>query len=264
MSITTVGQHLIHYEALGRGEPLIFLHGWLGSWRYWWSSMQGMSRYYRTFAFDLWGFGDSSKPADQYQLDAYVEMLGAFIENLGIVRPVTLVGHGLGATIALRYAHQKGTRVKRLVTVSLPVHGRFINQRLINGNVDNFYQRMIGRSAGYPEVQQELRKTDATAIQQVTRQLLAADFGAEVETLSCPLLIVFGEQDPLVERPSGEYAHFQEPAGSRTFVTFQSCQHFPMLDEQAKFNRLILEFAHTENNDLANLSPKEYWQRRTY
>ncbi|MFW6183111.1 MAG: alpha/beta fold hydrolase, partial [Chloroflexota bacterium] len=59
MSITTVGEHLIHYEALGRGQPVIFIHGWLGSWRYWWSSMQGLSAHCRTFALDLWGFGDS-------------------------------------------------------------------------------------------------------------------------------------------------------------------------------------------------------------
>ena len=70
MSITTVGNHLIHYEVLGRGKPLIFIHGWLGSWRYWWPSMQAMSSQYRSFAFDLWGFGDSSKAPEQYTIDA--------------------------------------------------------------------------------------------------------------------------------------------------------------------------------------------------
>ena len=104
MSITTVGNHLIHYEVLGRGEPLIFVHGWLGSWRYWWSSMQALSTKHRAFAFDLWGFGDSSKETDQYSVRSYVTMIDQFINQLGIMKPVTLIGHGMGAAAA--YAPQ--------------------------------------------------------------------------------------------------------------------------------------------------------------
>jgi pimeloyl-ACP methyl ester carboxylesterase len=33
----------VHYEVLGRGRPLIFLHGWVGSWRYWIPVMQAAS-----------------------------------------------------------------------------------------------------------------------------------------------------------------------------------------------------------------------------
>ncbi|HEY4724103.1 MAG TPA: alpha/beta hydrolase, partial [Anaerolineae bacterium] len=33
MSAIIIDSGLIHYEAIGRGRPLIFLHGWLGSWR---------------------------------------------------------------------------------------------------------------------------------------------------------------------------------------------------------------------------------------
>ncbi|MCK7519753.1 MAG: hypothetical protein MZV64_19525 [Ignavibacteriales bacterium] len=31
---------IVHYEVLGRGRPVIFLHGWVGSWKYWIASMQ--------------------------------------------------------------------------------------------------------------------------------------------------------------------------------------------------------------------------------
>ena len=43
MSIVTLESELIHYEVLGRGRPLIFLHGWVGSWRYWIPAMQALS-----------------------------------------------------------------------------------------------------------------------------------------------------------------------------------------------------------------------------
>ena len=53
MSVIVLGSDIVHYEVLGRGRPLLFLHGWVGSWRYWIPSMQAASISYRTYALDL-------------------------------------------------------------------------------------------------------------------------------------------------------------------------------------------------------------------
>lgn len=263
MSITTVGSHLIHYEAVGRGEPLIFIHGWLGSWRYWWPAMQAMSKHYRAFAFDLWGFGDSSKVSERYKFAAYVDMLGAFMENLGIVQPVTLVGHALGAAVALRFASLWPEKIKRLAAVSLPVQGNDISSRLAaSDGSDGSLSRLLGRS-NLPEVESELRKTDSEAVTGLARELAQYNFADDLENVRCPVLIIFGDQDHIIEKPGGEYERFQKTVDNRAFVTLEACSHFPMLEETAKFSRLLLEFAHA-NNNLAQLAPKDYWQRRTY
>ncbi|SRR5258706_11925765 len=68
MSAITIENDLVHYEVLGRGRPVIFVHGWLGSWRYWVPTMQQLSMKYRTYALDLWGFGDSGKGNNRYSL----------------------------------------------------------------------------------------------------------------------------------------------------------------------------------------------------
>ncbi len=60
MSAILLDSSIVHYEVLGRGRPVIFLHGWVGSWRYWISSMQVTSTSYRAYALDLWGFGDTA------------------------------------------------------------------------------------------------------------------------------------------------------------------------------------------------------------
>ena len=54
MSAILLDQSIVHYEALGRGRPIVFLHGWVGSWRYWLSSMQVASTSYRAYALDLY------------------------------------------------------------------------------------------------------------------------------------------------------------------------------------------------------------------
>ena len=54
MSVVTLDGEIIHYEVLGRGRPIIFLHGWVGSWRYWVPTMQAASINFRAYAMDLW------------------------------------------------------------------------------------------------------------------------------------------------------------------------------------------------------------------
>jgi pimeloyl-ACP methyl ester carboxylesterase len=120
MSAITIENDLVHYEVLGRGRPVILLHGWLGSWRYWIPAMQQLSMKYRTYALDLWGYGDSGKDARRYGFEAQVMLLDQFMEKMGITK-AALVGHGLGAAIAARYAVRFPDRVPRLMTVSPPV-----------------------------------------------------------------------------------------------------------------------------------------------
>src|SRR5512141_2660866 len=103
MSAILFEQEIIHYEVLGRGRPILFLHGWVGSWRYWIPVMQATSISFRTYALDLWGFGDSTKNARRYSLNEQIHLLDGFLEQLGIAR-LAVVGHGLGAILGLAYA----------------------------------------------------------------------------------------------------------------------------------------------------------------
>src|SRR5258708_26557245 len=82
MSAITLENDLVHYEVLGRGRPVIFVHGWLGSWRYWVPAMQQLSAKYRTYALDLWGFGDSGRDSKDYGFQNHVEFAPEFMGAL--------------------------------------------------------------------------------------------------------------------------------------------------------------------------------------
>jgi len=120
MSAITIDNELVHYEVLGRGRPVILLHGWLGSWRYWVPAMQHLSMKYRVYALDLWGFGDSARNPSRYDFAAQVELVTEFMGRLGIVK-AALVGHDLGAAIAAHLAVKHADRVPRLLTVCPPL-----------------------------------------------------------------------------------------------------------------------------------------------
>lgn len=261
MSITTIDSQLIHYEVLGRGQPLIFIHGWVGSWRYWWPSMQALSAHYRTFAFDLWGFGDSSKLPDSYSLDAYVKMVGQFIDKLGVARPVILVGHGLGAIVALSYTTQNPENVAKVATIALPVTGDFLTNRLQGADQDSMISRVLGRAGSFSEIESEIRKVDPTAVSKSLEELNKLNLVSDITSLNRPLLMVYGSQDNLVLPPNGEHNYLQQSINDRFYVELDLCHHFPMLQEKAKFNRLLLDFI-IASAELTELTPKDYWQRR--
>ena len=120
MSVVTIGEDLIHYEVLGRGRPVMLLHSWLGSWRYWIPTMQQLKINYKVYAIDLYGFGDSAKEANKYTLEHQIRLLEDFIDKMGIPK-LALVGHGLGALIALEFTRRHEDRVPRMLLSSAPL-----------------------------------------------------------------------------------------------------------------------------------------------
>ncbi len=124
MSAITINGDLVHYEVLGRGRPVVLLHSWLGSWRYWVPAMQQLSVKYRTYAVDLWGFGGSGKNKFYYSIDGQVDTLQKFIDRMGIPKAV-FVGHGLGAAVAAHFAvkPESSNIVHRLITIAPPLLG---------------------------------------------------------------------------------------------------------------------------------------------
>jgi pimeloyl-ACP methyl ester carboxylesterase len=120
MSAIRLGDDLIHYEVLGRGRPVILLHSWVGSWRYWIPTMQQLGLKYRVYALDLYGYGDSVKNAQKYTLEHQIQLLDDFTQQLGIPK-TALVGHGLGAMVVIEFARRYNDRVPRMLVSGAPL-----------------------------------------------------------------------------------------------------------------------------------------------
>jgi pimeloyl-ACP methyl ester carboxylesterase len=261
MSVIIIDDGLVHYEALGRGKPLLLLHGWLGSWRYWVPVMQELSVDYRVYAFDLWGFGDSDRRNTDYDVESYVQLLDGFIENLGILHtPLPVVGHSLGAVVALLWAARNPERIDRIMAVSLPIVGTAINRRLMKSEALTLFDKAFNHQpANFEALQLETRKADKDAIVNSVHSVMGLDMQRELQGLNLPVLLVHGERDNVVTPYDGVDAlnSWQFVRG----INLTESRHFPMLDERAKFNRLLRDFLVAE--DVNSLSLKEEWRRRS-
>jgi pimeloyl-ACP methyl ester carboxylesterase len=259
MSAIIVDNGLVHYEALGRGKPVLFLHGWLGSWRYWMPTMEVVSDRYRTYAFDLWGFGDSDKSPKRYEIEAYISLVGQFMDELGLMQ-MPIIGHALGAVAAVLFAARNPDRVSKVMAVEMPLNSAAINRKL-TASGDSVLDRTIGRrqaQQAYPEVAAEADKADPTVVALSARSLAALDIHFELEKLDLPLLIVHGEKDPLITPPVADA--FEDLEGLVRHIPFKDSAHFPMMDEATKFHRLVRDFL---EGDLQSLELKDEWKRRS-
>jgi pimeloyl-ACP methyl ester carboxylesterase len=258
MSVILLERDIVHYEVLGRGRPLIFLHGWVGSWRYWIPVMQAASISFRAYAFDFWGFGETAKKPIRYPLDQQILLLDSFLERLGIIK-VALVGHGLGAIVAMQYALHHPEFVERVLAVSYPLEEGMINSRLKNSTPTALAEWLVGRSALTDPVRMDAPKTDPQAIQSSLVSL--AGLKDNLLQLNMACVLVNGQNDPVMGGPRLEQLS-SLPEFTHA-VTFEQSGHFPMLDESSKFNRLVNDFlALPSGESPRQLQLKEEWKRR--
>ena len=120
MSAITIGGDLIHYEVLGRGRPVLLVHGWIGSWRYWVPAMQQLQLKYRVYALDMYGFGDTGKNPQKYALDHQVQLLFDFMNSMAIPK-AAFIGHGLGALAVSEFARLYADKAPRIMLVETPL-----------------------------------------------------------------------------------------------------------------------------------------------
>lgn len=112
----------LHTESLGpadASQAVVFLHGLAGSTASWLAPFRALAPVRRVVLVDLLGFGQSPKPAIAYTLDDHLMALHATLTGLGIAR-AHLVGHSMGALLALAYAARFPHAVQGLVLLALP------------------------------------------------------------------------------------------------------------------------------------------------
>lgn len=260
MSVIPLQNEVVHYEVLGRSRPIIFLHGWVGSWRYWVPSMQSASTSYRAYALDFWGFGHTAWNPPAYTLEHQTELLGGFLETLGIGR-IALVGHGLGAVVALLYAAKFPQVVDRLMLTSLPFGKNNLHTRLSTASVADLVDWLIQKQPASEITRLDAIRADPLAIRTFLNDILSVSALEILQQLQTPCLLVYGQLDPVVSIPAPEvWAALPDHVHA---IIFEQSGHFPMLDEANRFNRLLSDFLNLHSGESPRqLQLKEEWKRR--
>lgn len=117
--IETSDGAFIFYEVKGEGPPILLVHGWTMSHKFWKKQVEGLSQHYKVITMDLRGHGNSGKTIDGHTIPRYAKDVRTVIDALKL-KNVTLVGWSLGGPVVLSYWEQFGAdKVKALGLVDM-------------------------------------------------------------------------------------------------------------------------------------------------
>lgn len=261
MSSIVTEQGILHYESIGRGSPVILLHGWINSWDVWRDSMiaLGYKGNHRVYALDFWGFGDSAKgkanPSDTFQVVSYVEMVHQFMESLGI-QQAPIFGHSMGGTVALQMALSYPDRVTKVAVVGSPIVGSSLNPFLRLAGY-GFVAKVVWH---YPFMlhlvmrillagdSQEVRQMISRDVQRTTLEsffrsigdLRQTDLRDRLPTLKQPALGIYGVNDNIVSPNNATL--LRDGAQMSQVAMMEKSRHFPMSDEPEAFINTLSYF----------------------
>lgn len=257
MSSLTTDQGIVHYEVYGRGQPVILLHGWLGSWGLWQQTMGVLGSRYRTYALDFWGFGESGKKRESYAVQDFVSLVDQFMEQLGIGR-APLVGHSMGGTVSLSVAIQYPHRVSKVVVVGSPIVGSSLALPLklaglrpiafLLFNIMPIFRLgmrlaspLICKDKRFPDMMdRDLSRTTLESFLLSIASLRRTDLRPFLSQVKVPAMGMYGDKDNIVHPM--QWKPMLEGIPHTRVERFPHAGHFIMLDEPEQFMQKLMDF----------------------
>lgn len=230
-----VSSGIMYVEISGAGPPLILVHGFGGSSRWWARNVPALAQFCRVYVMDLCGFGRSR--GQRFLLREAPRLLVGLMDQLGVAR-ASLIGHSMGGGIAASMAAQFPARVERLVLVdaaALPLEGLSLPLvwRLVRGlrYLPLTLLPVLGTDA--------LRAGPVTLIQAL-RELFHMDGRLDLTRIEASTLILWGEHDATLPVAVGQQLQAHLPQA--TFQVIAGAAHCPMWDRPTAFNQAVTQF----------------------
>lgn len=255
---------LIYYRMTGSGPPILFVHGWMMSGRFWKRQVEGLSDDFTVVTMDLRAHGNSSKVLHGHTIPRYARDVRAVIESLRL-EEVTLVGWSLGGPVVLDYWSRFGAdRLRALAlvdTTPFPFSsGEWNAHRLKGHNYDQMNAAIVGligdeetfarrfidnmfKSGKAPAedvgwMLAESLKTPAVAAAAIYSDFVMRDYTTVLGTITVPTVVFAGDSN-IFERgiEQGRWVADQIPGA--TFVASRGGGHLLFYEEPERFNTAL-------------------------
>jgi len=241
---------LVHYVEKGSGTvPLVFVHGNWGSWR-WFKPLFDVveNSRYRLIAADLPGFGSSDKPKRPINLENYAKELEEILDKLNL-KECVLIGHSMGTSIITKLASRRSDLAKKLVFISpSPIKGYRTPKEsfpLLSLYRNSF---SLVESLIYPIIKD--RKLARELVKDALRmdprgflenpKALSEDLTGEAKKIKVPVLLIWGDKDPLVTK--AEVEETAKVFKKSHLVILNSFGHCPHIDDPERVFKIMEDF----------------------
>ncbi len=257
----------IYYEDDGEGQPILLVHGWLCSSKFWQKNAPELADEFRVVTVDLRGHGNSSKILTGHTIAQYARDLRQVIEHLEL-QDMILVGWSLGGPVVLSYYQQYcgDSRLKALGLVDtspFPFSPAEWNSHALRNysyeglnatfatytadprkfavdfTVRMFKQKPSDADANW--VVAEMMKTPPWIAAAVYSDFVMSDFFKTLPSVKVPVIVFGGNSGVFCNGIAmGKAIADQAPHG--TFIPFEDAGHILFYEQPRKFNAALAAF----------------------
>lgn len=259
----------IYYEDLGKGKPVVFIHGWPLSGSMWeYQVTQLTQQGLRCIIYDRRGFGRSDRPFAGYDYDTMAADLKALLDTLNL-EGVTLVGFSMGGGEIAKYFSKYGReRVTKVVLVSAVVPYMLKTADNPNGvpqeefdkmakamiddrptflegfNKDFYGVGLVNHPVSEAYLNSALNKAmDASPIAtlECAKAFSSTDFRNDVVKINVPTLIIHGDKDKTVPIKATAEESAKLIEGS-VLKVYEDAPHGLWFTDKEKLNQDLIDF----------------------
>lgn len=254
------------YEEKGRGMPIVFLHGWMGSSFCYSNQIDYFSKAYRVFVFEHKGHGKSDRPEDaSYTLPEFAEELNQALDKLIGDEKSVLIGHSMGGMISLVYATTSDFKKRLKGLILMSTTSKFENpgvQEYINlikkgemslepnpENVNNilvplcFNQKYIQTHEETIKkfVEEKLKNSEYVAFKTLINFVDHYNVEDKLAEIEVPTLILAGDEDIMVSPENSRSMH-RKIKNSELKIFSPKIGHYIQFEALEECNKAVENF----------------------
>lgn len=246
----------IVYEVEGVGEPLVMLHGMHSNLQSFQAVAEALKDHFTVITYDMRGHGLSGKPLN-YTIDDHIGDVAELIQHLGH-KKVHLLGHSMGAYIALGFAVHHAAQVDKLILVGAKSHAEVSSfaklmmkhRSEVKGKTKEEVEEVLNPYIYYDTEKVKEWKNDVRHYMALTdnEEAIAArggagfDYRGQIKEIPNDILLVTGIYDGL--NPTKESEIIAEEVQHGKMVIFEKSGHAPHVEEPERFTQEVCTFLH--------------------
>lgn len=222
----------------GRGEDILFLHGYLSNKESFYYQIKYLSAFYKVTAPDILGFGKSSPIDRPYSVGDYADWLSDFIKKLRLEN-AHIIAHSFGARVAFKYLSENPNNKKLVITGGAGLvkerSPRYMRRVKAYRRVKKLFPKFAEKHFGSKEY-----RTLSPVMKESYKLIVNEDLKSCVSKIGNETLLIYGRDDT-VTPPSEEGEVFQSLLKNGKLVLCDG-GHFCFSEHPEEFNEEVYKF----------------------
>lgn len=249
----------LSYEINGIGLPVVLLHAFPLHRKMWQPQIEKLSRHFQIITPDFRGFGDSGGTNEPYLMDTLADDIHGLLSHLGLDK-IVLCGLSMGGYVAFAFYRKYAAMVQGVILANTRAEAdneeAKKNRKALADLViqegplavaEQMPPKLLGKTsqAQKPELTSHVKQMiAASSIQGIANASLGMAFrpdsNSTLSTISCPTLILVGDEDTLT--PVEMAKNMQRQIKNSELHIIAKAGHLSNLEQPGKFNNHLINF----------------------